>query len=282
MRNITSVATKTARGFVCLGLAFTLLKIAPLSPVLAEGDATLSLSPTTSQVQKGSNLVVMVLVDTGGVASSGASAFVSYPTDKLAITEAGISEEGAAYTFPIKELKTGIVGVSSVPTGGATVTGTGKLLVTLTFSTLATGDVTLAFSTGTKVLDAQSSPQDITNYTAIETVEGTYTIVAATTSTHLECQSNVCVSVAGAGSNTGGCSAAGAACNLSSSEEDDGNEETDDQPDTGFLENTIILLLGSMTLVSLGIITPSLNLTNKLRTKIIERFEKKVLDDHEA
>jgi|GEM_PF-4823648 len=251
--------------------------------VWAAGDATLSFDPDEATVKKGETLTVKVTLDTGGQAVGGVAVYITYPSDKLEITAEKITK-GSKFDSEVKDLKTGVAGINVVNYSSATgVTGTNELVATFVFTTKAEGEVTLTFATGTKIMSADASPQDLTSYDDLEDMEGLYEITASgTTQTHLECRNNVCTQVTGAGANTGGCTTVGQSCGISDSSDDDEDEDdsnSDDEPETGVLENTLAVLAASLGLVALGIVTPRFSLATRIKARVLSHFERKITQE---
>lgn len=284
--------------FFCLVLL--LGELVSVSPALAANEAILLFEPETATVKKGENLTVKIKVDTGGKKSGGVGAFVNYPTDKLSLVDA--NNTGSKFDFLKKETSAGSVKLNVATTNGTGVEGEDELVGTIIFKAEAVGTATLTFAASSSVLDNSSTPVEILDKTDLAEETGTYTIAENTAAqTHLECQSNVCVSVTGAGSNTGGCTVAGVACNLSGGTTEkhlecranacvqvDGagankhgctqpGSPCTTEPSTGALDNTWLVAALSLGLVLSGIFAPRLNLVQAFRTQIIQRFERKIL-----
>ncbi len=281
-------------------LSLLLGELVSVSPALAADEATLSFQPATATVKKGENLTVKIKVDTGGKKAGGVGAFVNYPTDKLSLVDA--NNTGSKFDFLKKETSAGVVKLNVVTTNGTGVEGADELVGTIIFKADVVGTATLTFASSSSVLDSASTPVEMLDKTDLAGEKGTYTIAESTSATtHLECQSNVCVSVTGAGSNTGGCTTAGVACNLSGSTTEKHLECRSNacvevagagankngctqsgsactaEPSTGALDNTWAVAALSFGLVLSGIFAPRFHPLIALREKIINRFERKII-----
>lgn len=283
--------------FVSLSLLLGGLVTSTLA--LAANEAILFFEPDVATIKKGENLTVKIKVDTGGKKAGGVGAFVKYPTDKLSLVDA--NNTGSKFDFLKKETSAGVVKLNVVTTNGTGVEGEDELVGTLIFKAEAVGTATLTFDSTSSVLDNSPTPVEILDKEDLAEEEGIYTIAEG--ATHLECQSNVCITVAGAGSNTGGCTTAGTACQTDATPTEKhlecrGNACVEvagagankhgctqagspctTEPSTGALDDTWLVAALSFGLVLSGIFAPRLNLIQALREKIIDRFENKIIRD---
>jgi hypothetical protein len=128
-------------------------------PGIVRAACSLSFTPRSGSFALGSYLSVRVVVTTGGEAINAASAFVSYPTDKLVY----VRTVHTSSIFPVwvePDASGGIVRLNGgVQPPGFTGTGT---IGTIVFRVNATGNAALSFTGGSHILTNRSN-SDIIN-----------------------------------------------------------------------------------------------------------------------
>lgn len=196
--------------------AFVLVAALHLSFASSVFAASMSLSPATLSRNVNDEFSVDIVVDPEGEESSGATAIINYDSDKL---QAELVTAGTAYTQELENSIDPVAGVIRYDAGvlGTTVSSR-STLATIKFKAIAVGEaaVTIAFdpnsTTDTSIVAAASGPTNLLTEGSVN--NGSYTISAA-----------------GSSGSTG---------------------STGTLPDTGAVEDTLMVLGGGSLLLVLG------------------------------
>lgn len=167
---------------IVFGFVLTAVIVAA-SPVQAAG--SLFLAPNVGSYGVGSTITMRVVIGTGGQAINSAQANISYDTSLLTVTS--VTRSGSIFTLWPSEpqASNGIVSFSGgLPTPGYT--GSGGLLITVTFRAAATGTATVKVVSGKVLLNDGQGTNVLTGYGL-----ATYTITNAPPTTTTTASGNV-------------------------------------------------------------------------------------------
>ncbi|KUK84088.1 MAG: hypothetical protein XD98_0177 [Microgenomates bacterium 39_6] len=208
---------------VILVLSLFLVLLLPFTSFAQTSSPHLSLSPTVKEVNTGVNFNVTVSVDTGGQQVSGVDAIVEYDSSLLEVVN--VSEGTFFPTITTITTTLGKVEIYGIADAGALKSGTGTL-ATITFrgKTAGTAAVSFACQTGSTNDSNINSTGDKDIIVCSENISASYVIngqTATSQETGTESTSTATTS--------------------------------EDLPQTGFLEPTVLMIGGGIILMILGL-----------------------------
>lgn len=157
-------------GWLVIGLAVWLA-----GPAYAQA-ATLKLSPNSGNAAGGSSIEIKILLDTGGVTTSGTDAYVRFDPNSLQVIDANAATEGVQIlpgslysqtSYNLVDNAAGKISFSGSKSGGSPGYSGSGTLATITFQVVAgsgstdvTFDYTAGSTTDSNVID-QASSEDV-------------------------------------------------------------------------------------------------------------------------
>jgi hypothetical protein len=172
--------TDTTKRFLIILIALAhifVLNTALLTQVLAAGNATLSLSPSSSSVANGTNFDVQIVLNTGGARTSGTDISLRFDQTKLNIVDIKNGSIYDQYVGKNINNTSGIVTISGLASSTSSLyTGTGTF-ATITFKAVGSGTASVTFNytagnkNDTNVADFDTQDEALSNVT-----NGSYTI----------------------------------------------------------------------------------------------------------
>lgn len=167
---LKKLKTKSALKFFTFSILLLNLFFLKVTPVNAQsGSASLYFSPASATSTVGSTFDIQIMVNTGGEDTTTVIADLTYSSSELEVVS--IDDTSSVYDNSAEEdySTAGTILITRYMSGGGSYNGTGEVL-TITFSSLAEGTATLAFTSDASLMNDDLTPLDILDSTGTASV----------------------------------------------------------------------------------------------------------------